>query len=117
MLPSKYRVVLVLRDIEQLSSTEEAAAALNLQIPTLKRELLVLVHDLHVAHKDNQTFLHARFVSEGPPFGMMRRADHHIGILWRIAAMSTGLPPLAGGPPGFLASCAVNQTRGAPLRL
>jgi RNA polymerase sigma-70 factor (ECF subfamily) len=40
MLPSKYRVVLVLRDIEQLSSTEEAAAALNLQIPTLKSRLL-----------------------------------------------------------------------------
>ena len=39
MLPSKYRVVLVLRDIEQLS-TGEAAAALDLEIPTLKSRLL-----------------------------------------------------------------------------
>ena len=39
MLPSKYRVVLVLRDIEQLS-TGEAAAALNLEIPTVKSRLL-----------------------------------------------------------------------------
>jgi RNA polymerase sigma-70 factor (ECF subfamily) len=39
MLPSKYRVVLVLRDIEQVS-TGEAAAALNLEIPTLKSRLL-----------------------------------------------------------------------------
>jgi RNA polymerase sigma-70 factor (ECF subfamily) len=34
-LPVKYRVVLMLRDIEQLS-TEEAAAALGLPIPALK---------------------------------------------------------------------------------
>ena len=34
-LPAKYRVVLILRDIEQLS-IEEAAAALNLGIPALK---------------------------------------------------------------------------------
>jgi RNA polymerase sigma-70 factor (ECF subfamily) len=39
MLPAKYRVVLVLRDIEQLS-TGEAAVALNLGIPTLKSRLL-----------------------------------------------------------------------------
>jgi RNA polymerase sigma-70 factor (ECF subfamily) len=38
-LAPKYRVVLVLRDIEQLS-TEEAAAALGLGIPTLKSRLL-----------------------------------------------------------------------------
>jgi RNA polymerase sigma-70 factor (ECF subfamily) len=38
-LPSKYRVVLVLRDIEQVS-TGEAAAALNLEIPTVKSRLL-----------------------------------------------------------------------------
>jgi RNA polymerase sigma-70 factor (ECF subfamily) len=38
-LPSKYRVVLVLRDIEQLS-TEEAATALGLGIPALKARLL-----------------------------------------------------------------------------
>lgn len=38
-LPPKYRVVLVLRDIEQLS-TEEAAAALGLAIPALKARLL-----------------------------------------------------------------------------
>jgi RNA polymerase sigma-70 factor, ECF subfamily len=38
-LPPKYRVVVVLRDIEQLS-TEEAAAALGLGIPTLKSQLL-----------------------------------------------------------------------------
>jgi RNA polymerase sigma-70 factor (ECF subfamily) len=37
-IPSKYRVVLVLRDIEQLS-TEEAAAALGLGIPCLKARL------------------------------------------------------------------------------
>ena len=34
-LPAKYRVVLMLRDIEHLS-IEEAAAALNLGIPALK---------------------------------------------------------------------------------
>jgi len=39
MLPAKYRVVLVLRDIEQLS-TGEAAVALNLGISTLKSRLL-----------------------------------------------------------------------------
>lgn len=39
MLPAKYRVVLVLRDIEQLS-TGEAAVALDLGIPTLKSRLL-----------------------------------------------------------------------------
>jgi RNA polymerase sigma-70 factor (ECF subfamily) len=38
-VPSKYRVVLVLRDIEQLS-TEEAAAVLGLGIPALKARLL-----------------------------------------------------------------------------
>lgn len=38
-LTAKYRVVLVLRDIEQLS-TEEAAAALGLEVPTLKSRLL-----------------------------------------------------------------------------
>jgi len=38
-LPAKYRVVLVLRDMEQLS-TEEAAAALGLGIPALKARLL-----------------------------------------------------------------------------
>jgi RNA polymerase sigma-70 factor, ECF subfamily len=38
-LPPKYRVVVVLRDLEQLS-TEEAAAALGLEIPTLKTRLL-----------------------------------------------------------------------------
>ncbi len=38
-LPGKYRVVLVLRDMEQLS-TEEAAAALGLGIPALKARLL-----------------------------------------------------------------------------
>jgi RNA polymerase sigma-70 factor (ECF subfamily) len=38
-LPPKYRVVLVLRDIEQLS-TEEAAAALGLGIPALKARLI-----------------------------------------------------------------------------
>jgi RNA polymerase sigma-70 factor (ECF subfamily) len=37
-IPSKYRVVLVLRDIEQLS-TEEAATALGLGIPGLKARL------------------------------------------------------------------------------
>jgi RNA polymerase sigma-70 factor (ECF subfamily) len=37
-IPSKYRVVLVLRDIEQLS-TEEAATALGLAIPGLKARL------------------------------------------------------------------------------
>ena len=37
-LPVKYRVVLVLRDIEQLSG-EEAAAALGLGIPALKARL------------------------------------------------------------------------------
>jgi RNA polymerase sigma-70 factor (ECF subfamily) len=38
-LTAKYRVVLVLRDIEQLS-TEEAAAALGLGVSTLKSRLL-----------------------------------------------------------------------------
>ena len=38
-LPAKYRVVLVLRDIEQLPA-EEAAAALGLGIPALKARLL-----------------------------------------------------------------------------
>jgi RNA polymerase sigma-70 factor, ECF subfamily len=38
-IPSKYRVVLVLRDLEQLS-TEEAATALGLAIPGLKARLL-----------------------------------------------------------------------------
>jgi RNA polymerase sigma-70 factor (ECF subfamily) len=38
-LPPKYRVVLVLRDIEQLS-TEEAAEALGLGIPALKARLI-----------------------------------------------------------------------------
>jgi RNA polymerase sigma-70 factor, ECF subfamily len=37
-VPSKYRVVLVLRDIEQLSA-EEAATALGLGIPALKARL------------------------------------------------------------------------------
>jgi DNA-directed RNA polymerase specialized sigma24 family protein len=37
-LTAKYRVVLVLRDIEQLSN-EEAAAALGLGVPTLKSRL------------------------------------------------------------------------------
>ena len=37
-LPAKYRVVLVLRDIEQLS-TEEAAIALGLGIPAIKSRL------------------------------------------------------------------------------
>ena len=38
-LPAKYRVVLVLRDMEQLSN-EEAAAALGLGLPALKARLL-----------------------------------------------------------------------------
>jgi len=38
-LPPKYRVVVMLRDIEQLS-TEDSAAALNLGIPALKARLL-----------------------------------------------------------------------------
>jgi RNA polymerase sigma-70 factor (ECF subfamily) len=38
-LPAKYRVVLILRDMEQLS-TEEAAVALGLAVPTLKSRLL-----------------------------------------------------------------------------
>jgi RNA polymerase sigma-70 factor, ECF subfamily len=38
-LPAKYRVAVVLRDLELLS-TEEAAAALGLEIPTLKTRLL-----------------------------------------------------------------------------
>lgn len=38
-LPAKYRVVLVLRDIQQLS-TEDAAAALGLSIPALKARLI-----------------------------------------------------------------------------
>lgn len=37
-LPAKYRVAVVLRDIEQLS-TEEAAAALGIGIPALKARL------------------------------------------------------------------------------
>jgi RNA polymerase sigma-70 factor (ECF subfamily) len=38
-LPPKYRVALVLRDIEQLSG-EEAAAAIGIGIPALKSRLL-----------------------------------------------------------------------------
>jgi RNA polymerase sigma-70 factor, ECF subfamily len=38
-LPQKYRVAVLLRDINQLS-TEEAAAALQLSIPALKARLL-----------------------------------------------------------------------------
>jgi RNA polymerase sigma-70 factor (ECF subfamily) len=38
-LPEKYRVALILRDINQLS-TEEAAAALDLSVPALKARLL-----------------------------------------------------------------------------
>jgi RNA polymerase sigma-70 factor, ECF subfamily len=38
-LPEKYRVVVLLRDIQQLS-TEEAASALDLSIPALKARLL-----------------------------------------------------------------------------
>jgi len=38
-LPEKYRVVVLLRDINQLS-TEEAAAALGLSVPALKARLL-----------------------------------------------------------------------------
>jgi RNA polymerase sigma-70 factor (ECF subfamily) len=38
-LPAKYRIVLIMRDIEQLS-TEDAAAALQLSIPALKARLL-----------------------------------------------------------------------------
>ena len=38
-LPEKYRVAVVLRDINQLS-TEEAAAALSLNIPALKARVL-----------------------------------------------------------------------------
>jgi len=38
-LPEKYRVAVVMRDINQLS-TEEAAAALNLSIPALKARVL-----------------------------------------------------------------------------
>lgn len=37
-LPAKYRVVLILRDIEQVS-TDDAAAALGLGIPALKARL------------------------------------------------------------------------------
>jgi DNA-directed RNA polymerase specialized sigma24 family protein len=37
-LPPKYRVVLMLRDIEQLSGAE-AAAALGLEIPAMKARL------------------------------------------------------------------------------
>ena len=38
-LPAKYRVVLMLRDIEQLS-IEESAAAVSLGIPAFKARLL-----------------------------------------------------------------------------
>ena len=38
-LPEKYRVALILRDINQLS-TEEAAAALELSVPALKARVL-----------------------------------------------------------------------------
>ena len=38
-LPEKYRVALILRDINQLS-TEEAAAALDLNVPALKARVL-----------------------------------------------------------------------------
>ena len=38
-LPAKYRVVLVMRDVQQIS-TEEAAAALQLGVPALKARLL-----------------------------------------------------------------------------
>ena len=38
-LPEKYRVALILRDINQLS-TEEAAAALDLSVPALKARVL-----------------------------------------------------------------------------
>ena len=38
-LPAKYRVVLVLRDVQQLS-TDEAAAALGLSVPALKARVL-----------------------------------------------------------------------------
>ena len=38
-LPAKYRIAVVLRDLELLS-TEEAAAALGLEVPTLKSRLL-----------------------------------------------------------------------------
>ena len=38
-LPAKYRVVVVLRDMEQLS-TEETAAALGLGIPAVKSRLI-----------------------------------------------------------------------------
>ena len=38
-LPAKYRVVLILRDVQQIS-TEEAAASLGLTIPALKARLL-----------------------------------------------------------------------------
>src|SRR5208337_3155878 len=39
LLPDKYRVALILRDINQLS-TEEAAAALDLSVPALKARVL-----------------------------------------------------------------------------
>jgi RNA polymerase sigma-70 factor (ECF subfamily) len=38
-LPSKYRVALMLRDLEELS-TEEAAATLGLSVPGLKARVL-----------------------------------------------------------------------------
>ena len=38
-LPAKYRIVLILRDIEQLP-TEDVAVALGLEIPALKARLL-----------------------------------------------------------------------------
>ena len=38
-LPAKYRVVVMLRDLEQLD-TQEAAAALGLNVATLKTRLL-----------------------------------------------------------------------------
>jgi RNA polymerase sigma-70 factor, ECF subfamily len=61
-IPSKYRVVLVLRDLEQLS-TEEAAAALGLAIPGLKARLfrarMMLREALspHFAMRDQRTNL------------------------------------------------------------
>ena len=38
-LPEKYRIALLLRDINQIP-TEEAAAALNLSVPALKARVL-----------------------------------------------------------------------------
>jgi len=56
-LPEKYRIAVLLRDINQLS-TEEAAAALDLSVPALKarvlRGRLMLRESLapHFVHKD-----------------------------------------------------------------